>query len=247
MTAGENRPTTTFLAIGAYLVATFLLMNWIAGSLNFDQVWGWFVIALAFAIGFTVAAIGVGVDIIAPRRRYNEAEVVPDEAVSNSIAVTPVAESPVAEEPVAEVPVAEAPVAEVPVAEVPVAEAPVAEAPVAEAPVIEAPVAEAPVIEAPQPTTPASTPDDLTKIEGVGPKMSAALKAVGVDTFAKLAAQDTETLKTALAGQGVRFTPTIESWVEQATYAAKGDWDTLSKLQGWLESGRYPTDKPRPF
>jgi predicted flap endonuclease-1-like 5' DNA nuclease len=242
-------------------------MNWIAGSLNFDQVWGWFVIALAFAIGFTVAAIGVGVDIIAPRRRYNEAEVVPDEAVSNSIAVTPVAESPVAEEPVAEVPVAEAPVAEVPVAEepvaevpvaeapvaevpvaeVPVAEAPVAEAPVAEAPVIEAPVAEAPVIEAPQPTTPASTPDDLTKIEGVGPKMSAALKAVGVDTFAKLAAQDTETLKTALAGQGVRFTPTIESWVEQATYAAKGDWDTLSKLQGWLESGRYPTDKPRPF
>jgi predicted flap endonuclease-1-like 5' DNA nuclease len=212
MTAGENRPTTTFLAIGAYLVATFLLMNWIAGSLNFDQVWGWFVIALAFAIGFTVAAIGVGVDIIAPRRRYNEAEVVPDEAVSNSIAVTPVAESPVAEEPVAEVP-----------------------------------VAEAPVIEAPQPTTPASTPDDLTKIEGVGPKMSAALKAVGVDTFAKLAAQDTETLKTALAGQGVRFTPTIESWVEQATYAAKGDWDTLSKLQGWLESGRYPTDKPRPF
>jgi predicted flap endonuclease-1-like 5' DNA nuclease len=80
--------------------------------------------------------------------------------------------------------------------------------------------------------------DDLTKIEGVGPKMSKALKASGIDTFAKLAKSSEEELRNAISSAGMRFSPSLTSWSEQASLAAKGDWEGLEKLQDKLTAGR---------
>jgi predicted flap endonuclease-1-like 5' DNA nuclease len=68
----------------------------------------------------------------------------------------------------------------------------------------------------------ASVVDDLTRMTGIGPKLSAALAELGVTRFAQiaawtaadLAAMDTEL---SLKGRAVR-----EAWVAQATRLAKG-------------------------
>jgi predicted flap endonuclease-1-like 5' DNA nuclease len=80
--------------------------------------------------------------------------------------------------------------------------------------------------------------DDLTKIEGIGPKMSKALIAVGISTFAELAEASEEELTQAVNDAGMRLAPSIPTWAEQAGYAANGDWDGLQKLQDSLQGGR---------
>lgn len=85
-----------------------------------------------------------------------------------------------------------------------------------------------------------SEPDDLTKIEGIGPKMSKALMSQGIDTFAKLSTKSVDELREAIAAEGLRFAPSAESWAEQAGLAASGDWNGLQTLQDTLVSGRYP-------
>jgi len=80
--------------------------------------------------------------------------------------------------------------------------------------------------------------DDLTKIEGVGPKMSAALIAAGLTTFAKVAAASEDELRTAIEAAGMSLAPSISTWAEQAELAAKGDWDALAALQDELKGGR---------
>lgn len=84
-------------------------------------------------------------------------------------------------------------------------------------------------------------PDDLTRIEGIGPKMSQALIAAGLDTFEKVAVASLEDIRSAIEAADMNFAPSAESWAEQADFAAKGDWDGLSALQDKLVSGRYPT------
>lgn len=80
--------------------------------------------------------------------------------------------------------------------------------------------------------------DDLTVIEGIGPKMSDALIAAGFDTFAKLA-QATETeLTAAIEAAGMRFAPSMATWAEQAGYAEREDWSGLENLQSSLSGGR---------
>jgi predicted flap endonuclease-1-like 5' DNA nuclease len=81
-------------------------------------------------------------------------------------------------------------------------------------------------------------PDDLTRIEGIGPKMSAALIAAGIDSYAKLAATSVEELRSAIQSQGMRFAPSLTTWPEQAGYAAKADWEGLVAMQQNLKAGR---------
>ncbi|MCB9453631.1 MAG: ATP synthase F1 subunit gamma [Anaerolineaceae bacterium] len=80
--------------------------------------------------------------------------------------------------------------------------------------------------------------DDLTRIEGIGPKMSAALQAAGITTFAQLAGASEETLTAAIEAAGIRLAPSLGTWAEQAAFAAKGDWDGLKQLQDTLIGGR---------
>jgi predicted flap endonuclease-1-like 5' DNA nuclease len=83
-------------------------------------------------------------------------------------------------------------------------------------------------------------PDDLTKIEGIGPKVAQVLNESGILTFAQLAQTDVNKLRAILQKAGPRFKMIVpESWPEQAGLAAKSDWDSLKKLQDELDGGKY--------
>jgi len=113
-------------------------------------------------------------------------------------------------------------------------------APVEEAaPVVEA-VAEAepaPAEEA-APVPPAvAAPDDLTLIEGIGPKSAAALNENGITTFAQVAAMTAEQLEQIIKGHGVRLVGSAVNWPKQAALAAAGDFEALAELQAKLKRG----------
>ena len=81
--------------------------------------------------------------------------------------------------------------------------------------------------------------DDLTLIEGVGPKAAEALVVSGIDTFAKLAkasADDVKTILDASESKIQHLDPT--TWAQQAQLAADGKMDELKKLQDELNGGR---------
>ncbi len=80
--------------------------------------------------------------------------------------------------------------------------------------------------------------DDLKKIEGIGPKIAKALTDAGIDTYSKLAQASEKKLTDALDAAGVRLAPSLPTWSEQASFAAKDDWDGLSALQDKLVAGR---------
>ncbi len=80
--------------------------------------------------------------------------------------------------------------------------------------------------------------DDLTVVEGIGPKMSAALVAAGIDSFAKLAESTEEQIKNAIETAGLRFAPSLTTWAKQAGFALRGDWDGLKDYQDKLTGGR---------
>lgn len=95
---------------------------------------------------------------------------------------------------------------------------------------------------APQPETDVpSEPDDLTRLEGIGPKMSQALVSAGLDTYAKVAAASEEDFRKAIEEAGMRVAPSIASWAKQARFAQDGDWDGLAAYQDTLVAGR-PVD-----
>lgn len=80
-------------------------------------------------------------------------------------------------------------------------------------------------------------PDDLTKIEGIGPKIASVFQSVGITTFAKLADTEVSALQQALDDAGIRL-GNPETWPQQARLAASGDWEALEKLQDELQGGR---------
>ena len=84
--------------------------------------------------------------------------------------------------------------------------------------------------------------DDLTRIEGIGRKMSSALMAAGISTFDQLAQADEAALRAAIEAAGMRFAPSMATWQEQAAYAARGDWDGLAAYQATLTGGRKSSD-----
>lgn len=96
-------------------------------------------------------------------------------------------------------------------------------------------VAEKPVAKAPK----SKGTDDLTIIEGIGPKVSEVLHAAGITSFAKLAASKAEDIKEMLEKSEGNFNaqdPT--SWPEQAQLAADGKMDELNELKEKLNAGR---------
>jgi predicted flap endonuclease-1-like 5' DNA nuclease len=80
--------------------------------------------------------------------------------------------------------------------------------------------------------------DDLTRIEGIGPRMADALVAAGIDSYDNLASASESQLRAALKNAGLRLAPSVPTWPEQAAYAARGDWDGLSAYQKMLLAGR---------
>ena len=74
-------------------------------------------------------------------------------------------------------------------------------------------------------------PDDLTRINGIGPSYRDILVAADVDTYAKLAAMSEDEIVKLVRDNGGRKSATMATWAEQAKLAAAGDWDGLEKLQ----------------
>ncbi len=82
-------------------------------------------------------------------------------------------------------------------------------------------------------------PDDLTRLEGIGPKISSLLAESGITTFAQLAAASVAELRSILNTAGTRFRMADPgTWPEQALLARDGDWDALTAFQGTLKGGR---------
>ncbi len=80
-------------------------------------------------------------------------------------------------------------------------------------------------------------PDDLTLLEGIGPKVAQVLNKAGIRSFADLAAANASDLQKTLDAAGLQMM-NPEGWIEQAKLAAKGDQDGLKKLQAELKGGR---------
>lgn len=80
--------------------------------------------------------------------------------------------------------------------------------------------------------------DDLTVIEGIGPKMAAALRGAGIDTFVKLSQTPESALRAAIEAAKLSFAPSLPTWPEQAAYIVRGDMDGLKTFQKQLNAGR---------
>jgi len=81
-------------------------------------------------------------------------------------------------------------------------------------------------------------PDNLKRIEGIGPKISGILNANGITTFAQLAGTDVSRLQQILEEAGLSRIAHPQTWPEQAQLAASGDWEKLEQLQDSLKGGR---------
>ena len=81
-------------------------------------------------------------------------------------------------------------------------------------------------------------PDDLKRIEGIGPKISALLQGAEIKTYAQLVAAGVSRLEEILAEAGLSGLAKPATWPEQASLAATGDWEALEALQNELKGGR---------
>ena len=80
--------------------------------------------------------------------------------------------------------------------------------------------------------------NDLTIVEGIGPKINELFNAAGIKTFAQLAATTVPQMRAILDKGGSRFRIANPStWAQQAALAAKNKWAELKKLQDDLSGG----------
>lgn len=82
---------------------------------------------------------------------------------------------------------------------------------------------------------PVSKSDDLTKVEGVGPKIAETLVAANITTFADLAKLDSEKISEIISDVGGGHNP--DTWPKQAQMAADGKWDELKAWQDEMDGG----------
>ena len=91
--------------------------------------------------------------------------------------------------------------------------------------------------ESEMPATQEKMEDDLTKLEGIGPKVAKVLNGIGIMSFADLASADAAKVQETLNASGMQYM-NPEGWIEQAKLAAAGDMEGLAKLQDELKGGR---------
>ncbi len=78
--------------------------------------------------------------------------------------------------------------------------------------------------------------DDLTKIEGIGPKAAEALIQAGLNTYEALSGADPEEIKEMLTEASSRLAHLDPgSWPKQAKMAADGEWEAL---EAWQEKAK---------
>jgi DNA-directed RNA polymerase subunit beta' len=81
-------------------------------------------------------------------------------------------------------------------------------------------------------------PDDLTRVEGIGPKIAELLKNHGIQTFRELSGITPDQIRQILAAAGgIVATLDPSTWPDQAQLAAAGEWDKLKEWQDELDGG----------
>jgi predicted flap endonuclease-1-like 5' DNA nuclease len=99
-----------------------------------------------------------------------------------------------------------------------------------------------PWLEAPQ-----GEPDDLMRIKGIGPKLSARLKELGVHHYAQIAAWTPEQMAVVDAELGTfQGRPERDRWQEQARLLASGDLKAFERMHGKLGEAPPPPAPPPP-
>ena len=79
--------------------------------------------------------------------------------------------------------------------------------------------------------------DDLTVLEGIGPKVAKVLNGIGIVSFVDLAGAEAAKVQETLNAAGMQYM-NPDGWIEQAKLAAAGDTEGLAKLQDELKGGR---------
>lgn len=107
-------------------------------------------------------------------------------------------------------------------------------------------VFEQPVVTEPQPENMpfaafSGEHDDLTVVEGIGPKIQELLNQFGIHSYQQLAETDVSRLNEILASAGTQLAMHDPgTWPAQANLAANGQWDNLKAIQGFLKGGKKP-------
>ncbi|NNE26241.1 MAG: 30S ribosomal protein S6 [Saprospiraceae bacterium] len=84
--------------------------------------------------------------------------------------------------------------------------------------------------------------EDLTIIEGIGPKIAKLLNTGGINSYSQLAASSSEAIKTILSKGGPSYMVHDPStWPQQADLAAAGKWAELNTLKEKLIGGIQPS------
>jgi large subunit ribosomal protein L27 len=113
---------------------------------------------------------------------------------------------------------------------------------------VEAPVAEkqkpaAPKAEKASKAAVSAQKDDLTRIEGIGPKVQSALNDAGITTFDQLANMSADELTQIVkVDHNVRIVGDTATWPKQAKFLVDGDEDGLQAYQDHLVGGREPSE-----
>jgi len=94
-----------------------------------------------------------------------------------------------------------------------------------------------PAVSAPAMPPRSAGPDDLTLIEGIGPKSAAALAAAGITSFAQIARMTPEELEKVIKDHKVRLVGSTSTWPQQARLAASGDLTALEDFQKRIKGG----------
>lgn len=81
--------------------------------------------------------------------------------------------------------------------------------------------------------------NDLTVVEGIGPKIADALMVAGIRTWWQLHQTEVAVLERVLAEAGPRFqVHDPSSWPQQAGLLARGDWQAFKTLADQLRGGK---------
>lgn len=88
----------------------------------------------------------------------------------------------------------------------------------------------------------ATTKDDLTVVEGIGPKIQMLLNQYGIMTYRQLANTEVDRLREILSAAGPQLAMHDPgTWPSQANLAANDEWESLKSIQGFLKGGKRPT------
>lgn len=84
-------------------------------------------------------------------------------------------------------------------------------------------------------------PNDLTVVEGIGPKIQQLLHDKDIKTWLQLSQTSVDALREILSAAGDRYRiHDPKTWPKQAEMAAAGNWDELQEYQDYLDGGKDP-------